>query len=66
MTIEEMKQSTKVFVSSADIAPILGCDPQCLRHQAKKDPYMLGFPIVQVGSRIRIPRVPFLRFIGEL
>lgn len=66
MTIEELKHSTKVFVSPADIAPILRCDPQCLRHQAKIDPYMLGFPIVQVGTRIRIPRVPFLRFIGEL
>lgn len=66
MTIEELKQSTKVFVSPADIAPILRCDAQGLRYQAKEAPHALGFPTVRVGSRIRIPRIPFLRFIGEL
>lgn len=66
MTLDEMKQSTKVFVSASDIAPILGCDPQCIRRQAQIEPNALSFPILRLGSRIRIPRIPFLRFIGEL
>lgn len=66
MSIQEIVSSEKVFLTVADIAPILHCDPQCIRRQAKEDPEVLGFPILQIGSRIRIPRIPFLKFLGVL
>ena len=66
MTLEELKLSKNLLVTPADIAPILHCDPQCIRYQARVNPSALGFPVIVQGSRVRIPRIPFLRFIGEL
>lgn len=66
MTLEELQISTEIFVTPADVAPILKCDPQCIRKQAQTNPSQLGFPVIVQGSRIRIPRIPFLRYIGML
>ena len=66
MTLEELQKSMEIFVTPADVAPILKCDPQCLRKQAQTNPSQLGFPVIVQGSRIRIPRIPFLRYIGML
>lgn len=48
----------------ADIAPILKADPLYLRETARQAPEALGFPVCVVGRRVKIPRVPFLRFCG--
>ena len=66
MTLEQLQQSKQLFVSPADISSILGCDPQCIRRQAQINPSQLGFPVIVQGSRVRIPRIPFLRFIGVI
>lgn len=66
MTLEQLQQSKLLFVSPADISEILRCDPQCIRRQAKDNPEVLGFPVLRIGSRIRIPRIPFLKFLGVL
>ena len=66
MNIEEMKASQRAYLVPADIAPVLGCDPQTIRDMAAQRPEQLGFPVVRMGSRTKIPRVPFLRFmLGE-
>lgn len=65
MTINEIKQSSKVMLLPADIAPVLGCDPQSIRVAAQTKPQLLGFPVCVLGRRVSIPRVPFLKFIGE-
>lgn len=64
MSIEEIRQSDKLWLTPADIAPVLGCDPQVIRIQAHTAPERLGFPVVVVKSRTKIPRIPFLNFIG--
>lgn len=47
-------------------AKALGCDPASIRHQAKENPAMLGFPICRTGSTTMIPRKPFLIWLtGE-
>lgn len=66
MTLEQLQQSKQLFVAPADISEILRCDPQCIRKQAQTDPSQLGFPVIVQGSRVRIPRIPFLRFIGAI
>lgn len=66
MTIEELKKVDKDFVTAADVAEILGTDPNSLRWQAKNDREALGFPVVVIKSRVKIPRVPFIRCVcGE-
>lgn len=66
MTIEEIKASQKAYLIPADIAPVLGCDPQAIRFMAAECPERLGFPVIRMGSRTKIPRIPFLKFmIGD-
>lgn len=63
MTVEQMRESDAVFLRAADIAPIIGCDPQTLRVQARAAPQSLGFPVTLIGQRCKFPRRPFLLFI---
>ena len=65
MTLDEIKQSDKVFLTPADIAPIIRSDPQTIRIMARDCPERLGFPVCRTGKLTKIPRKPFLAFIGE-
>jgi hypothetical protein len=65
MTIEEIKASPKMFLIPADIAPLIGSDPHTIRCTAKQRPDLLGFEFTFTGNRMKIPRIPFLRFLGE-
>lgn len=65
MTIQEIQNSDQLWLTPADIAPIMECDPNLIRRQAQEDPSKLGFPVVVLCSRIKINRKGFLRFIGE-
>ena len=62
MTIEELKKLDKDILTPADIAPILKCDPNVIRYQAKEDIKQLGFPASKIGSRIKIPKQAFLNW----
>ena len=60
MTIEDIKKMNKEMLTPGDIAPVLGCDPNLIRHQAKQDIKQLGFPASKLGSRVKIPRKAFI------
>ena len=64
MTIEQIQNSEKLFLSPVEVAPVLGSDPHTVRCTAKQRPELLGFPFTFSGNRMKIPRVPFLRFLG--
>ena len=64
MTIEEIRASDKPMIRPADVAPIIGCDPQWVRDTARENPEALGFTALVVGTRVKIPRIPFLKFLG--
>lgn len=64
MTVAEMQASEKVFLTPYDISCVLKCTPQTIRVMARQEPQMIGFPFTFVGNRMKIPRIPFLRFIG--
>lgn len=65
MTLEEIKRSDKPFLMASDVAPVLGCDPNFVRLAAHDKPELLGFPVTILGRRVKIPRKPFLRYLGE-
>lgn len=65
MTLEEIRASDKTFLTPADVAPVLGCDPHSIRLQAREFPEQLGFAVTVIGRRTLIPRKSFLRFMGE-
>lgn len=60
MTYEELLRSDKDILTPNDIAPILKCDPNVIRYQAKQDIKQLGFPASKIGTRVKIPREGFL------
>lgn len=60
MTIEYIKQMDREILTPKDVAPVLGCDPNMIRRQAKEDIKQLGFPASKVGTRIKIPRKAFI------
>ena len=62
MTIEDIKNIDKEILTPGDIAPILGCDPNVIRFQAKQDIKQLGFPAAKIGSRIKIPKKAFIKW----
>ena len=59
---KENRMEKVEMLTPADIAPILGVDPQSIRLQAKDDPKKLGFPVVVIGSRTMIPKKLFFEF----
>ena len=64
MRIDDIIASNKLYLTPSDVASILHCDPQCIRAQAQADPVKLGFPVIVIGTRVRIPRIPFLMYLG--
>lgn len=65
MTLDEIKASDKLMLTPAEVAEVLGCDAQDVRIQARLAPEKLGFPVIIIKSRTKIPRIPFLRYMGE-
>lgn len=64
MSLDEIRKSTKATIRPIDAAAVLGCNPQCIRIMAREAPERLGFPVFCVGNRVKIPRLPFLAFMG--
>ena len=63
MTIEDIKKLDKDILTPADVAPLLHCDPNVIRLQAKQDIKQLGFPASKIGTRIKIPKEGFIKWI---
>lgn len=62
--LRRAQTTDKVMLTPSDVAPILGCEPYAINIQAHEDPSKLGFPVIITGRRIRIPKGPFLAYIG--
>ena len=67
MTLQEIRESEKDFLTPQDVAEVLGCAPYTINLQVKQDiaegVNSFGFPISKIGTRVRIPRRAFLRFV---
>lgn len=65
MTLEELERFPREWLTCAQVAPVLGAKCGNLHDQAVDDPQMLGFPVVVIKSRVKIPKQPFIRFMRE-
>lgn len=63
MTLEEMMTTSRVFLTAEDVSEVLGCNPHSIRVQAQRDPAKLGYAVSVQGTRVRIPREAFIRFL---
>jgi hypothetical protein len=59
-TIDEIKATDKAFLTCAEIAPVIGSDAHALRIEAKKEHCRLGFPVMVIGTRVKIPVAGFI------
>lgn len=66
MTLDEMRNSNKAFLIPTDVAEALGCNPHLIRIIARDSPKKLGFPVIRIGNRTKIPRIPFLEYMGAI
>lgn len=62
-TLDEIRASGRDVLTPADVAPVLGCDPHYIRVAARQCPERLGFPVVLIGNRTKIPRSAFIKFM---
>lgn len=67
-TLQEIKETAacKEMLTPKDVAGFLGCDPYSINLQAQRDPTKLGFPVVVIGTRVKIPAAAFVRFCEGL
>lgn len=61
MTLDEIRASDKDFLIPEDLAGVLGCNPHVIRIEAKNG--TLPFPYVRLGTRTKVPRLPFIRWM---
>lgn len=65
LTLPELTaKNDREWFTAAEICGVLNMDPQTLRLTAKQRPERLGFPAIVTGTRVRFPRIPFLRSMG--
>ena len=64
-TLEDLEALPGEFLTCKQVAPILGAKEANIHMQAMDAPYMLGFPVIIIKSRVKIPKRPFVRFMRE-
>ena len=65
MTLEEIEALPKEMLVPTDIASYLGCNPYSINVAIKKGA-KFPFPVIMMGSRVRIPKTPFIKALrGE-
>lgn len=64
--LESLAKIDSVVLTPKQAAPALGCTPYYINLMAKdeKKRSLLGFPVILVGKRVKIPRIPFLEYLG--
>ena len=60
MTLDDIRRMDRAVITPAIAAQVLSCDPAYIRVAA---PEQLGFPVVRIGSRTKIPREAFVRYM---
>ena len=67
MTLRDIEQMDSEFLIPEQVAAVLGCNAYAINVQVRDNPAALGFPTIKLGSRVKIPRLAFIRFMkGEL
>ena len=66
LTLDQIEAMTTDVLTPAQVASVLHLDQDTIRGQAREAPWLLGFPVVCAGNRVKIPKQAFLKFMkGE-
>lgn len=66
MTLQEIAKMDCDYLTPTQAAPVLKCNPYfiSLMSKTEENRKALGFPVIRMGTRTKIPRIPFLRIMG--
>lgn len=66
LSLKEIEQLPGEMLTPEQVASVLKMNPHTIRVQAGQDPDAFGFPVMVIGTRVKIPKQPFLLFMrGE-
>lgn len=65
LTLREIEALDTEVLTCQQVSRVLCAGAYYLHEQAMKDPSKLGFPVIVHGTRVKIPRQPFIRFMKE-
>ena len=60
-TLEEIEKLPKEMLVPSDIAKYLGCSPYTINVATRDGKNPFPFPVIRIGSRVRIPKIPFIK-----
>lgn len=63
-TLDELKSSSKDYFTPREVAGVLGVNPYTINVMVRDCPEKLGFPAFRIGTRVKIPKIPFLQKMG--
>ena len=63
MTLPAAERMGTTTLTPAQVASVLHSDPQLIRVAARQRPELLGFDVIIVGNRVKIPREAFIAFM---
>ncbi len=61
-TLSDIENLPREFLTAAEVADVLRASPNTIRWQAQHDPQKLGFPVIVIGRRVKIPKQGFIYF----
>ena len=59
--VQEIIDNPRPYLVPADVGKVLNINPDTVRAQARAG--MIEFPVMISGSRVRFPKIPFLRWL---
>ena len=65
-TLQEIKDCEKEMLTPEDVAKVLGVKPYSINLQVKANPNAFPFPVMMIGTRVKIPRRGIIRFLEGL
>ena len=61
MTLEDIEKLPKEMLVPTDVAKYLGCSPYTINVATRDGHNPFPFPIIRMGTRVRIPKTPFIK-----
>jgi hypothetical protein len=65
-TLKDIENSSRDYITINQAADVLGSCYLTMKKTIDNNPEKLGFPVIKVGNRVKIPKQPFLKIMrGE-
>jgi hypothetical protein len=63
-TFDDLLRMDSVVIPGSWCAQAMGMDPTTLFDYARDKPHLIGYPYQLSGNRMKVARVPFLKYWG--